>query len=436
MESRDEAGGARFVKRLRVRLQDYKFSVVYRAMKKVGWSWNGVSYAPPPLDENKGYVARNAKETTLYLDQFAVQPIDNLLQLRPSSNSPAIAHDKVEQQQGRRLRNQLVDAVLQMKTESSSDVESTSNSSGNEADSTDSSPERPQLRKRRPERRQNTSASATAVERGSSLHMRKPTKRAKKNQPRNNKTKENDSETTEELDLPSPSDVAAHFQDDNDTRFTKVEKKHQKHFQGWLSLLSMKHSLLFYGVGSKQSLLNDFAESTLEPSGDVLVIDGFDRNVEIDAILDLIEFHHLETSTRRRRDGMDGFRRQDTRSYSTMDAHPVVQRAARLGEAVAKHQLERARPLFLVIHNMDGHGLRNRTIQRALATFVEHSAIAEEVNAVRLAASVDHVNAATLLWDVHTSAAFSWVRTTKSGRNVTVLLCSVLSISYPPMPLL
>jgi origin recognition complex subunit 2 len=87
----------------------------------------------------------------------------------------------------------------------------------------------------------------------------------------------------------------------------------------------------------------------------------------------------------------------------------VVQKAIAIGQALSPLVLKTLRPLYVVIHNIDGVGLRNHTAQEALAALVYHSQTAVSgQNALRLVASVDHVNGPLLLWDSTLYASFQW----------------------------
>jgi len=86
----------------------------------------------------------------------------------------------------------------------------------------------------------------------------------------------------------------------------RLESEHRQNFTDWSFLLNANHSLLLYGFGSKRKLLNDFAKETLSVEGDVISIDGFDRECSVDQILDVLvygflngeepSFHHYENS--------------------------------------------------------------------------------------------------------------------------------------------
>ena len=57
-------------------------------------------------------------------------------------------------------------------------------------------------------------------------------------------------------------------------------------FEEWKFLLLTNHSLLFWGVGSKQILLHRFVTEHLD--GDICEIDGYDNVLTIESILDLL----------------------------------------------------------------------------------------------------------------------------------------------------
>jgi origin recognition complex subunit 2 len=206
-------------------------------------------------------------------------------------------------------------------------------------------------------------------------------------------------------------------------------------FEDWRFLLGSHHSLLVYGVGSKRALLNRFASEELEKDGDVLAIDGFDKEVTMDGILQLIVDHWLDgmepsRSVHHRYDvqiggtshgpfGMQQYPRHD-------GLHPalVVQRAIAIAKALAQEVVASSssstttgtccRPLYLVVHNIDGVALRNPTAQEALAGLAFHSTTTgarggRGQSCIRLVASVDHVNGPALLWDSLTCSRFRWV---------------------------
>lgn len=87
-------------------------------------------------------------------------------------------------------------------------------------------------------------------------------------------------------------------------------------------------------------------------------------------------------------------------------SHGIVKRAA----SVAKEIVATlgSYPLYIVLHNIDGRGLRNLVAQSALASLAIHGVV-DNVRHIRILASFDNVNAPAFLWDTRTNAAFSWV---------------------------
>ena len=188
----------------------------------------------------------------------------------------------------------------------------------------------------------------------------------------------------------------------------------------WKFLMSTNHSLLLFGFGSKKKLLNDFASKELQPDGDILTLNGFDPEINISQILDVVVQLFLN--------GIDpspipkfqvsaeeivndiGMLRTPHRLNTG-----IVQRAMSIGKALgARHP----KPIYLVIHNIDGVGLRNSDSQRALSALVLSSNVVDESKTivkfedsrvVRIVASVDHVDAPLFLWDLETMHNFSWV---------------------------
>jgi len=188
-------------------------------------------------------------------------------------------------------------------------------------------------------------------------------------------------------------------------------------FSEWKFQTIMNHSLLCYGVGSKRRVLNMFADE-LEADGEsVIVIDGFHKDVTIEGILDLITAVWLPTDELRSYDrydvhvgiqlGVRPFGRPC--NYPSYGEITLVQRAGSISRALACRVNEKQRGYYLILHGIDGVGLRNSTAQEALATLVSFSTTKRGLYAFHLIASVDHVNAPALLWDSSTFAQFAWI---------------------------
>jgi origin recognition complex subunit 2 len=198
----------------------------------------------------------------------------------------------------------------------------------------------------------------------------------------------------------------------------KIEKDFEEDFAEWRFLVSANHSLLFYGAGSKRALLNKFADEELKKDGDILVIDGFDKDVTIEGILNLLVDYWLEGVHPTvklyqiyQSVGQDRFPRAGV-NFPRRGDPAIVQKAMAIARALARRAsscTSKRRPLYLVLHNIDGVGLRNPTAQEALAGLVLNSSLDNGVNCLRLVASVDHVNGPALLWDSLVGASFRWM---------------------------
>jgi origin recognition complex subunit 2 len=191
-----------------------------------------------------------------------------------------------------------------------------------------------------------------------------------------------------------------------------MENSYYDSFKEWRFLAATNQSLLFYGVGSKRSLLNTFVEKELKKDGDVLVINGYDKEVSIEALLQLI-VHNWLGGVDPKNDIDDVHLHRGRISggiaYPRHGNPLVVQKAIAIGQALVGLVTESLRPLYLVIHNIDGIGLRNYTAQEALAGLVFHSKThVNGQNALRLVTSIDHVNGPLLLWDSMSCASFRW----------------------------
>lgn len=188
-------------------------------------------------------------------------------------------------------------------------------------------------------------------------------------------------------------------------------------FEEWRFLASTNHSLLIYGVGSKKRLLDRLADHELDKDGDVVQIEGYDREITIESILQTLVDHWLggEEPTI---NPLDLYQGQHDRDCTGLSYYPLlqgsgsslIQKAALIAHELAKIVAHTLRPIYVVLHNIDGVGLRNHTAQEALATLVSQSLVPQcGLNAIRLIASIDHVNGPTLLWDTTSRYRFRWI---------------------------
>jgi hypothetical protein len=199
-----------------------------------------------------------------------------------------------------------------------------------------------------------------------------------------------------------------------------IEHDYICHFEEWRFLLSTNHSLLLYGVGSKRKLLGRFVHDGLDTDGDVIELNGFDKSITLGAILELLVDHWLHGKTpsidlynvhwNRHNGGVQNLPSSPTLPFYPMrgDTH-LVQQAAAIANRIATIVEMTLRPVYLVVHNIDGPALRNMAAQEGLSVLVSQSTTQCGWNAIRLVASIDHVNAPTLLWDPSTNHRFQWI---------------------------
>jgi Origin recognition complex subunit 2 len=86
---------------------------------------------------------------------------------------------------------------------------------------------------------------------------------------------------------------------------------------------------------------------------------------------------------------------------------PIVERAVAISKSIACVAAVSYIPIFLVIHNIEG--LKHRISQDALAALTVNSIVPNGVNAIRIVASVDHVDASTTLWNYEALYRFNWI---------------------------
>jgi origin recognition complex subunit 2 len=175
-------------------------------------------------------------------------------------------------------------------------------------------------------------------------------------------------------------------------------------FEEWKFLLSTNHSLLLYGVGSKMNLLNRFSNHDIE--GDVVELDGFDNNLTMDGILQLLIDQWLggqELSIRKKHLFHVHFEKNDRTNrcntaeriapfFPRQGEFHIVQKAFAVAKRIARQVMKTSRPITLVIHNIDGVGLCNDIAQEVLAVLISQSRTDCGLNAIRLVASIDHIN--------------------------------------------
>ncbi|KAF8406336.1 hypothetical protein HHK36_008423 [Tetracentron sinense] len=190
------------------------------------------------------------------------------------------------------------------------------------------------------------------------------------------------------------------------TAASKIITKHEKEivslmnryknlYPKWGFELRCGFGLLMYGFGSKKALIEDFASTALTDSG-VVVINGYLQSINIKhAVITLAEVLWDQLKSRQRHPSGKMSKVQQSFSSQSMDDL--------LAFLDGSNSKENDCYVSVVIHNIDGPGLRDSDTQQYLARIACCSH-------VRVVASLDHVNA-PLLWDkkmVHTQFSWCW----------------------------
>ena len=171
----------------------------------------------------------------------------------------------------------------------------------------------------------------------------------------------------------------------------KLLGEYRSKFLKWHILLRQSFNLVFFGYGSKKALLEEFANEQLKPrtKDDVIVVNGFFPSLTVKHILNAITFDIVNKD---------------------LSEDELDHKKEAFGSGIPE-QLDYIRDhlkthVYLIVHNIDGHMLRNEKSQSTL------SRLASFPN-IHLVCSVDHINA-PLLWDQKkmTEFNFLWVDAT------------------------
>lgn len=158
-------------------------------------------------------------------------------------------------------------------------------------------------------------------------------------------------------------------------------ERYKNRWRQWLFELSQGFSILFHGLGSKREVVNAFAKAVLRKDGDVVVVNGFHLGSSVSDVLDAIEQVAAGSSS--------PSTKVKARAHAPLDA--LEARALRLarrysarGDFVPRTE-RKTRPLYLVLHNIDGALLRTSKAQAVLTILAAQPGI-------RVVATMDHVH--------------------------------------------
>ncbi|GMH23229.1 hypothetical protein Nepgr_025072 [Nepenthes gracilis] len=174
---------------------------------------------------------------------------------------------------------------------------------------------------------------------------------------------------------------------------SKLEPQHEKEvktliesyrrsYPEWAFVLRCDFGLLMYGFGSKKALLEDFACTALTEHA-VIVINGYLQSINLKHVLiTLAELMLDQLKTKRKTAGSLPEVKQPLSSRSVDDLLAFLE---------GLHVEENDYFVCVLVHNIDGPGLRDSDNQQHLARMAACSH-------VRIIASIDNINA-PLLWD-------------------------------------
>lgn len=187
---------------------------------------------------------------------------------------------------------------------------------------------------------------------------------------------------------------------------SNIEPKHEKEiaalvndykslYPKWLFELRCGFGLLMYGFGSKKALIEDFASTALAEYS-VVVINGFLQSINIKQVFTAIAEVLWDQLKSKRKTSLGSMSKvQQTFGSRSVDDLLTFLSGPQTDDGDCF--------VCVVIHNIDGPGLRDSETQQYLARLASCSHIC-------IIASIDHVNA-PLLWDkkmVHTQFNWCW----------------------------
>ncbi|PNY15520.1 origin recognition complex subunit 2-like protein [Trifolium pratense] len=184
-------------------------------------------------------------------------------------------------------------------------------------------------------------------------------------------------------------DASLQIQPKHENEIAVLIDSYTSMYPEWLLSLRCGFALLMYGFGSKKALIEDFASTTLTEYS-VVVINGYLQAINLKQVLiALAELLCDQLKAKRKVSGRQPFNTQSMEDLLTFLYEAEVEDTDSF--------------VCVVIHNIDGPGLRDSETQQYLARLASCTHI-------RIVASIDHVNA-PLFWDknmAHTQFNWCW----------------------------
>jgi hypothetical protein len=383
---------------LRHKFQNYAFP--WNILNEAGWIYHSDSGYKAPT----GRSFKTGKDVVDFLDHHAIPDVYSNLQSIAKPENEATE----EQIQLRRDLIQIMYRKTKRKSlggkDQGSDIHSISSTSRMSASISNDS-KATSRRSTRNRVSEHPTVESPAADQSAELYMIKNSKRGKK--PASYLALNPD----EPIHFPSLEKCRQISREHQGPELDVIQSELERNFDDWRFLLTTNHNLLVFGAGSKEKMLHSFGQKSLTEEGYVLLIDGFAKDVSVTAILDLFVKLFLDGEEPEPSDAVP----QDDCEVSVADisnpwrAHPLVERAINISRAIAYDAMETLEPIFLVIHNIEGEGLRTDASQEALAALFVNSRVANGTASIRLVASIDDVDCSYKLWRLPVMASFSWI---------------------------
>ncbi|CAN1769780.1 Origin of replication complex subunit 2 [Linum perenne] len=188
--------------------------------------------------------------------------------------------------------------------------------------------------------------------------------------------------------------AAADIQPKHEREIASLMESYKKSYPEWVSMLRSGFGLLMYGFGSKKALIEDFASTALTEYS-VVVINGYVQSINLKQVMVAIAEVWLDQVKAKKRNSPSKVN-QSFNSRSVDDILSFLDEQEDAGDDDRYF-------VCVIVHNIDGPGLREPESQQLLARIASCSHI-------RVVASIDHVNS-PLLWDkkmVHTQFNWYW----------------------------
>ncbi|KAH0663151.1 hypothetical protein KY284_028082 [Solanum tuberosum] len=190
-------------------------------------------------------------------------------------------------------------------------------------------------------------------------------------------------------------EVAASIEPKHEKEVNELISSYKSLYSKWLFVLRSGFALLMYGFGSKKALIEDFASKSLTEYS-VVVVNGYLQSINLkQVVITLAEL--LWDQVKLRQKTTSGSLCKSQQPFNTRSMSDLL-------TFLDSPDLEVEECFVcILVHNIDGPGLRDSDSQQCLASIAACSH-------VRMVASIDHVNA-PLLWDkkmVHTQFDWYW----------------------------